>query len=139
MVKSSVINQGIIMNLQVLINGLRKTSSARLIQGALLIATCLSAYAYGSEKPNIIFILADDLGYNQVGAYGDTPIKTPNIDLLAENGIRFTQAYSGNTVCSPSRVSLFTGRDGRFMTNNSNTVQLQEIDVTMAQVLNQNG
>jgi len=123
------------MNLQVLINGLRKTSSTRLIQGVLLIATCLSGYAYGSEKPNIIFILADDLGYNQVGAYGDTPIKTPNIDLLAENGIRFTQAYSGNTVCSPSRVSLFTGRDGRFMTNNSNTVQLQEIDVTMAQVL----
>jgi arylsulfatase A-like enzyme len=90
---------------------------------------------YGAGKPNIIFILADDLGYNQVGAYGDTPIKTPNIDGLAAGGIRFTQAYSGNTVCSPSRVSLFTGRDGRVMENNSNTVQLKEIDVTMAQVL----
>ena len=45
-------------------------------------------------KPNIIFILADDLGFNQIGCYGDTPIKTPNIDRLAKNGIRFTQAYS---------------------------------------------
>ncbi|MCL4166532.1 UNVERIFIED_CONTAM: hypothetical protein GTU68_035482, partial [Idotea baltica] len=59
-----------------------------------------------AEKPNIIFILTDDLGFNQIGAYGDTPIKTPHLDLLAQNGIRFTQAYSGNTVCSPSRVSL---------------------------------
>jgi len=114
------------MNLQFLISKLNAASSARLVQGILIIATCLGGYAYGSEKPNIIFILADDLGYNQVGVYGDTPIKTPNIDQLADNGIRFTQAYSGNTVCSPSRVSLFTGRDGRFMENNSNTVTTGE-------------
>ncbi len=91
------------------------------------------------ERPNIIFIMADDLGFNQIGAYGDTPIKTPNLDQIAENGIRFTQAYSGNTVCSPSRVSLFTGRDGRLMENNSNTVQLKDIDVTMAHVLKHAG
>jgi arylsulfatase A-like enzyme len=89
----------------------------------------------GPDRPNIIFILADDLGFNQIGAYGDTPIQTPNLDRLAENGIRFTQAYSGNTVCSPSRVSLFTGRDGRLMHDNSNKVQLRDIDVTMAHVL----
>lgn len=87
------------------------------------------------ERPNIIFILADDLGFNQIGAYGDTPIKTPNLDRLAKNGIRFTQAYSGNTVCSPSRVSLFTGRDGRLMEDSSNKVQLKDIDVTVAHVL----
>lgn len=87
------------------------------------------------KKPNIIFILTDDLGFNQVGAYGDTPIKTPNLDNLAANGIRFDQAYSGNTVCSPSRVALFTGRDGRYMTNNSNTVELNHKDVTLAHVL----
>jgi len=87
------------------------------------------------DRPNIILILADDLGFNQLGCYGDTPIKTPNLDRLANSGIRFTQAYAGNTVCSPSRVSLFTGRDSRLMENNSNTVQLREIDVTMAQVL----
>ncbi|HIL70526.1 MAG TPA: hypothetical protein EYG38_11840, partial [Verrucomicrobia bacterium] len=53
-------------------------------------------------SPNIIFIMADDLGFNQIGAYGDTPIKTPHLDRLASRGIRFTQAYAGNTVCSPS-------------------------------------
>jgi arylsulfatase A-like enzyme len=91
------------------------------------------------SKPNVIFILADDLGFNQLGCYGNTPIKTPNLDRLASRGIRFTQAYAGNTVCSPSRVSLFTGRDGRLMDNNSNTVQLREIDVTVAHVLKRAG
>jgi arylsulfatase A-like enzyme len=89
----------------------------------------------GADLPNIVFILTDDLGYNQIGANGATNIKTPNIDRLAEQGIRFTQAYSGNTVCSPSRVSLFTGRDGRLMENNSNTVQLTDKDQTLAHVL----
>ena len=97
----------------------------------------LSRVAQG--RPNILFILADDLGFNQIGCYGDTPIKTPNIDRLAAAGIQFTQAYAGNTVCSPSRVSLFTGRDGRLMQNNSNTVQLKEIDVTFAHVLKHAG
>ena len=90
-------------------------------------------------KPNIIFILADDLGFNQIGAYGNTPIRTPNLDRMAKRGIRFTQAYSGNTVCSPSRVSLFTGRDGRLMHDNSNKVQLRDIDVTVAHVLKHAG
>ncbi|EMI57273.1 sulfatase-like hydrolase/transferase [Rhodopirellula sallentina] len=91
------------------------------------------------DPPNIIFVLADDMGFNQIGAYGDTPIKTPQLDRLAANGIRFTNAYAGNTVCSPSRVSLFTGRDGRLMQNNSNKVQLADIDVTIAHVLKHAG
>lgn len=95
----------------------------------------VSAVVSAAEKPNILFILTDDLGFNQIGAYGNTPIKTPNLDKMANNGIRFDQAYAGNTVCSPSRVSLFTGRDGRYMSNNSNTVQLEEIDITLAHVL----
>ncbi|MCC5453273.1 sulfatase-like hydrolase/transferase [Rheinheimera sp. UJ51] len=102
--------------------------------GLLMCATYTSA-TFASDKPNIIFILTDDLGFNQVGAYGDTSIKTPNLDQMASNGIRFDHAYAGNTVCSPSRVSLFTGRDGRYMVNNANTVQLQDIDITMAHVL----
>jgi len=114
---------------------LQMTRVVQIFCSLLLIGICSFSNAQNADKPNIVFILADDLGYNQVGAYGDTPIKTPNIDQLAASGIRFTQAYSGNTVCSPSRVSLFTGRDGRFMVNNSNTVQLQEIDVTMAEIL----
>ena len=62
-----------------------------------------------AKKPNIIFILADDLGYNEVGCYGQEKIATPGIDRLAREGMRFTQHYSGNTVCAPSRCVLLTG------------------------------
>src|SRR5262245_26227355 len=60
--------------------------------------------------PNIIFILADDLGYGDVGCYGQKRIKTPNLDRMAAEGIRFTQAYAGATVCAPSRCVLMTGK-----------------------------
>ncbi|BAV08854.1 Arylsulfatase A [Filimonas lacunae] len=61
------------------------------------------------KKPNIIFILADDLGIGDVGCYGQQKIKTPNIDALAKEGMQFTQAYAGTAVCAPSRASLLTG------------------------------
>lgn len=61
------------------------------------------------SQPNIIFIMADDLGYGDVGCYGQQIIKTPNIDGLAAEGILFTQHYAGNTVCAPSRCALMTG------------------------------
>ena len=64
----------------------------------------------GRAKPNIILILADDLGYSQLGCYGETRIRTPHIDRLAAEGTRFTQAYSGSPVCAPSRCVLLTGR-----------------------------
>ncbi|MBJ6367013.1 arylsulfatase [Snuella sedimenti] len=60
-------------------------------------------------KPNIIYILADDLGYGDLGVYGQTKFKTPNIDKLASEGMLFTQHYSGSTVCAPSRSALLTG------------------------------
>lgn len=60
-------------------------------------------------RPNIIFILADDLGYGDLGCYGQERIKTPNIDRLASEGMRFTQCYAGSTVCAPSRCTLMTG------------------------------
>lgn len=88
-----------------------------------------------SSAPNIVLILADDLGFNQIGAYGDTPIKTPQLDRLAEHGVRFTQAYAGGPVCSPSRVSLFTGRDARLMRDTSNGARLKPSDVTIPRVL----
>src|SRR5206468_8136366 len=62
-----------------------------------------------AQKPNIIFILADDLGMGDVGCYGQKIIRTPNIDRIAAEGIRFTQAYAGDTVCAPSRCALMTG------------------------------
>jgi arylsulfatase len=61
-------------------------------------------------KPNIIYILTDDLGYGELGCYGQTRIQTPNIDRMASEGIRFTQHYSGSPVCAPSRCVLLTGK-----------------------------
>src|SRR5258706_4183321 len=61
------------------------------------------------HKPNIIFILADDLGYGDLGCYGSKEIHTPAVDQLAAEGLRFTQAYAGSTVCAPSRCTLMTG------------------------------
>lgn len=61
-------------------------------------------------KPNIIYFLADDLGYGEVGCYGQTLIHTPNIDGLAQSGMRFTQHYSGSAVCAPARCILLTGQ-----------------------------
>ncbi|MCF6332750.1 MAG: arylsulfatase [Draconibacterium sp.] len=62
------------------------------------------------DKPNIIFILADDMGYADIGCYGSKKIETPNIDQLAKEGMRFTQYYSGSAVCAPSRCVLLTGK-----------------------------
>src|SRR5690349_4388853 len=66
--------------------------------------------AWAAEgKPNVIFVLSDDLGYGDVGCFGQKLIKTPNIDKLAAEGMRFTDAYAGCTVCAPSRCTLMTG------------------------------
>lgn len=67
---------------------------------------------FAKDKPNIIYILADDLGYSEIGAYGQKLIETPNLDLLARNGMRFTQHYCGSPVSAPSRCVLLTGRHG---------------------------
>jgi arylsulfatase A-like enzyme len=63
-----------------------------------------------NSKPNIIYIYADDLGYGELGSYGQTKIKTPNLDRMAKEGMRFTQHYSGAPVCAPSRSILMTGK-----------------------------
>ena len=76
--------------------------------GAFLLALTF-LYAQ-SPKPNIIYIYADDLGYGEIGAYGQSLIKTPNLDKMAHEGMRFTQHYSGAPVCAPSRCMLMTGK-----------------------------
>ncbi|MCH1571464.1 MAG: arylsulfatase [Longimicrobiales bacterium] len=73
----------------------------------LLIAGC--APSSDERPPNIIYMLADDLGYGELGAYGQAQIRTPNLDALAMQGMRFTQHYSGSPVCAPSRGTLLTG------------------------------
>ena len=70
---------------------------------------CLAQLGHAATKPNVIYILADDLGYGDLSVYGQTNFSTPNIDALAKNGIRFTQHYSSAPVCAPARGSLMTG------------------------------
>ncbi len=67
------------------------------------------ATAHAADKPNIVYIVADDLGWKDVGFNGCTDIKTPNIDKLAENGVKFSQFYA-QPMCTPTRAALMTGR-----------------------------
>ena len=69
-----------------------------------------AAQSQQGHRPNIIYIMADDLGYGDLGSYGQQKIKTPHLDQMAGEGMRFTQHYAGSTVCGPSRVSLLTGK-----------------------------
>src|SRR5687768_18552008 len=72
----------------------------------LLVAACVAAEP---RKPNIIFILSDDLAMGDVGAYGQKLIQTPHLDQLGREGTRYLQAYTGTSVCAPARTSLMTG------------------------------
>jgi arylsulfatase A-like enzyme len=69
----------------------------------------VSSLALGQQKPNVIYIYADDLGYGELGVYGQTKIKTPFLDAMAKEGIRFTQHYTSAPVCAPARCMLMTG------------------------------
>jgi uncharacterized sulfatase len=105
----------------------------------------VGAQTSNAAKPNIIFILADDLGYGDLGCYGQQLIDTSNIDRLAAEGMRFTDAYAGSTVCAPSRSCLMTGQHTghtRVRNNDSPTmgrVSLWHSDVTVAEVLHSAG
>lgn len=91
-------------------------------------------------RPNIVFLLADDLGYGELGCYGQTRIKTPFIDKLASQGTRFTDFYAGSTVCAPSRCALMTGLHiGHARIRGNKNVPLEPDDVTVAEVLKQAG
>src|SRR6478609_3131657 len=78
------------------------------ITSIIIISCFLSTYSFTQQKPNIVYILADDMGYGEPGCYGQQKIETPNIDALAKEGKRFTQHYA-YPVCAPSRFSLLTG------------------------------
>lgn len=98
-----------------------------------------------SEKPNIIYILADDLGYGDISCQGQSKFQTPNIDQLAKEGMTFTQHYAGSTVCSPSRSVLLTGQHtghtpirGNKRDNKGNWPMAEEA-LTVAEILKENG
>ena len=104
------------------------------------------ATAAAAEKPNLIFIMADDLGQYDLGCCGQEHILTPNLDRMAAEGCRFTQCYAGSTVCAPSRSCLMTGLHTGHTTVRNNAsrvggvppqgrVPLRDEDVTVAEVL----
>ncbi len=120
------------------------TSRRRFLKAAAAscaaVALPLSRCGRTGRRPNFIFILADDLGYGDLGCYGQRTIKTPNIDRMAEEGVRFTQFYAGSTVCAPSRSSLMTGlHTGHTRVRGNALVPLQAEDVTVAEVLKMAG
>jgi arylsulfatase A len=97
-------------------------------------------------RPNVLFILADDLGYGDLGSYGNEEIATPNLDRLASEGARFTQFYVGASVCTPSRAALLTGRypirmelDPRGVFFPDSTGGLDPAEITIAEVLREQG
>ncbi len=108
-----------------------------ILQGNAAVQICI---AQQRAKPNILLITADDLGYGDLGCYGQKNIKTPNLDRLALDGIRFIQAYAGSTVCAPSRCTLLTGlHTGHARIRGNAQVSLRDDDVTIAEVLKAKG
>jgi arylsulfatase A-like enzyme len=96
--------------------------------------------AQADRKPNIILIQADDLGYGDLSCYGQQKFKTPNLDRMAAEGLRFSQYYAGSTVCAPSRCVLMTGlHTGHCYIRGNAKVDLRPTDVTVARVLKDAG
>jgi arylsulfatase A-like enzyme len=111
--------------------------------GCLLFsAAALNVLAATNSPPNIVFILADDLGYGDLGCYGQTVIQTPNLDRMAGEGLRFTQHYAGSTVCAPSRCTLLTGRHtghAQIRGNGTSALRPDPQDLTVATLLKRAG
>lgn len=117
----------------------------------LCVITCWILQPFGlqagttetAERPNIIFIMADDLGYGDLGCYGQELLQTPRIDQLAKEGTRFTQAYAGGSVCTASRSVLMTGLHNGHTPARDNIphykTYLQDDDVTVAEILHDCG
>jgi hypothetical protein len=86
-------------------------------QVLILWIMCIGTFAYGQQqhRPNIILLMTDDQGWNELGSYDHPLLKTPNLDKMAANGLRFEQFYSASPVCTPTRASVMTGRHANRM------------------------
>jgi arylsulfatase A-like enzyme len=129
--------------------------NARRILAFLIVTGCcfLSAGAADASRPNIIFVMVDDMGYADIGPYGQQVIRTPHLDQMAKEGIRFTATYTGASVCAPSRSVLMTGKHlghtrvrgnagmagGVLDHNKARRVPLEPEDVTVTEVLKSRG
>lgn len=109
---------------------------------AALLGSWASLLSAAETRPNLIWIMADDLGYGDLGCYGQKVITTPHLDRMAEHGLRFTQFYAGATVCAPSRSVLMTGKHhghtrvrGNAGATNPAAQALRDEDITVAEVL----
>jgi arylsulfatase A-like enzyme len=106
---------------------------------ALIVVICIFG-AEAARRPNLIYIMGDDLGYHEVGAYGQEELLTPNLDLMAQEGMKFIQFYTGTPVCAPSRCNLMTAMHNAHCRVRDNDVNyLRPEDVTMAEVLKHAG
>lgn len=119
---------------------MKKRIYAQLVLAGILIAGLLGT-GYAAQLPNILIISVDDMGWGQPGCYGGKLVPTPNMDIIAANGVRFTDAYASSCVCTPSRVGLLTGRYQARTGHDALTVppkpesQMALSEVTMAQRL----
>jgi arylsulfatase A len=112
------------------------------VSGAVIGASTLTQRAVGEDnRPNIIYVIVDDMGYADLSCYGQKAYQTPNIDRMASEGIRFTEAYSGCTVCAPARSTLMTGLHMGHTPVRGNTggIPLPSNAVTVASVLKKAG
>lgn len=123
------------------VNHKRCLSASVLFATLFVCAAFTSLNSRAANPPNIIFILADDLGYGGLSCYGEKKYQTPNIDGLAAEGMKFIQAYAGSCVCAPSRSAFITGLHTGHTTvrNNGGGKYLSDKDVTVAEVLKQAG
>jgi arylsulfatase A len=123
------------------------TMRSRLVAVVACLTVLLSGSGAGTAgrqqpapRPNVLLIQADDLGYGDLSAYGQARFRTPSLDRLAREGIRFTQYYAGSTVCAPSRASLMTGlHTGHTWIRGNGDIPLRLEDVTLAEVLGEAG
>ena len=120
----------------------------KLVTILLFLITSVQLYAQQPQKTNIIHIIADDLGYDDISCFGAKDIDTPNLDKLASEGMKFTNFYTPHGTCTPSRASLLTGRYACRVNNNTGLYVLfphskkgleDELEVSIAELLKEQG